>query len=697
MLVPCEHLAQRVTDHGLAGPAIDALVWIVGQIEEHEARNERGAGPAAAPEELPVAEANGIDAYENPLLAAKLAQRSRERRTAGLVIIGRRKQREEAAALHLPRSLQTQKIENGGGKVVELGMKARSTPLGKHTGERQDHRHLEHRLVHARAVSPRAVLQELLAVIRDEDHEGLLRKALLVQPRQNPAEEAVHVGHLAGVLGAEVSHVRFAKPRLTPVEQKEQPDAFARAVPGRGDVALVAEVVEGVEGRRGLVGRVGVDLVQIDEETAVVCSCDEGLDESLPDHLSVLLGSASPRGERAQGAVVHELVEVLREARAKRDLRVVDDTEGRVARALQQRRQVGHGRRKGGAARSYAVGNGVQRRQQRCHRGACPGGVRRGVDERDPAARQPGQRRCGDGVGAVGIGVVRPQRVEENQQDVVGTPETLRPRLGQLLGVALDARLAPANLRQCRRGRATDRRPGNREAQAQRDDAARQSGEIDVEDNLGRPGKRAQRPALQHALLAAVVDEAERDATERRGGKLRAPGIEPDAAAQTRRLGQREVVGDDTSRRLHEPAAFDPCGRSIPPHLRARSIDPDSPHLDALASIAVLVRLPLPARPVAWQQVQTIRSDALELGPDTKRAAAVYRGPRRDGAHRSPIPQDPQLLGGQRSALHGSAQLETNRERLWAHHGHLDDRVPPARPREAAPLAVRLRLGPAGR
>ena len=74
-----------------------------------------------------------------------------------------------------------------------------------------------------------AVLQQLLTVIRGQDHRGPLQLSRLIERRENPTQEVIHLAHRRGIKGPHHRLVLGDKRILLPRHHELLPDRFADA------------------------------------------------------------------------------------------------------------------------------------------------------------------------------------------------------------------------------------------------------------------------------------------------------------------------------------------------------------------------------------------------------------------------------------------------------------------------------------
>src|SRR4029079_5979202 len=132
----------------------------------------------------------------------------------------------------------------------------------------QQQRHLDQRIEQRPAVLDVPVLQELLAVVGDQDHQRVCQEAAPLQLGQQQGELGVEIGDLVVVQIDQVLHVAGSQPEVG--------SALGEHVADRVRVAAADELLGGrpggeaarVIGRRR-VGAVRVDEVEIEEERFV--------------------------------------------------------------------------------------------------------------------------------------------------------------------------------------------------------------------------------------------------------------------------------------------------------------------------------------------------------------------------------------------------------------------------------------------
>ncbi len=95
--------------------------------------------------------------------------------------------RQQASALHLSGNLQAEQIENRGGKVDQPGGSRRPNARGNDALEREDERNVKDFFIKALSVPQPSVLHELLAMIREKDHQRRFVQPVVFQIIQDAA------------------------------------------------------------------------------------------------------------------------------------------------------------------------------------------------------------------------------------------------------------------------------------------------------------------------------------------------------------------------------------------------------------------------------------------------------------------------------------------------------------------------------
>ncbi len=307
----------------------------------------------------------------------------------------------EAPAFHAGRNRQIQEIEDRRRHVHLLGLPLHD-PAAPHPGDPHDQGDVQHLLVQRPAVLPAAVLEELLAVIGDEDDHGVLQKPAPAEEVEQLAEGRVVGGDLGVIEVQEVpEHLRRGRDLslFDPVQEVHPDEAL---VPHAGGEALP-------ERERGSIGGVRLHGVEIEEEGSVPLP----LGPQPAGGLGVDVGRRAvfPRQELVG-------LEPLAQAEAARHIAVGDEPGGLVPPLPQALRQ-GDGLPGEDVPPAVdAMGAGQQAGEDGGGGGAGPGGLGHGVPEEDRAAGEgvdAGRDRPGIAIAAE---VVRPQGVDEIDDDV---------------------------------------------------------------------------------------------------------------------------------------------------------------------------------------------------------------------------------------------------------------------------------------
>ena len=178
-------------------------------------------------------------------------------------------QRHEAAALHGQVVLDAHELQQGGGHVLQLADVGIALALGQVALPADDEGHHQRALVHAVMVEVAVVIVQRLAVVGDEDDDGVLLQVQVVQLGEDLLDAAVHVGHRAVVLGDDIVRIGAAFRHPAPdvvAEGLEVVHLLHALVIGIKGVALEEHVVEGGGGQ---VGRVGIHVAQEQHEGLV--------------------------------------------------------------------------------------------------------------------------------------------------------------------------------------------------------------------------------------------------------------------------------------------------------------------------------------------------------------------------------------------------------------------------------------------
>ena len=130
------------------------------------------------------------------LLAAGIDGAEINLRVGGVIPegVGTFQHRAEALALGALVGTEAAEVGDGGIKVDEFSDTLGGPSVGGITWVADDERHAG-RVFVERTLLPEAVLAEVVAVVADEDDDGVLIQALLLELGQHQAELGVHEGH----------------------------------------------------------------------------------------------------------------------------------------------------------------------------------------------------------------------------------------------------------------------------------------------------------------------------------------------------------------------------------------------------------------------------------------------------------------------------------------------------------------------
>ena len=286
-------------------------------------------------------------------------------------------------------------LEHGGHDIHGLDLLGHVLPGAAPSRKLHDEGDPDQLVEHAPAVEPLAVVQELLAVVGQEDDQGVLVEPAVLQHLEEAAELLVAECDIAVVLG----HQPLAIGGL---------EVVGARVPG-GMAGRRVRLEHPVEGRGRRVGHVRVHGVHVQERGEATARFEPGegrVHHHVGSHqLARLVVLAVEAGEEVEAPVEARLGAV--------DHRVGDRGPGGVTLRLEHLgdRRVRRIERVSELHRPVLAGE--ERRQDRSHRRLRPRGMGHRLVEHDRVLREGVQVRGGVARVAIGPGVVGPQRVHQ--------------------------------------------------------------------------------------------------------------------------------------------------------------------------------------------------------------------------------------------------------------------------------------------
>ena len=240
--------------------------------------------------------------------------------------VGTFQHRAEALAFDAFVGLEVAEVGDGRVEVDEFGDALGGPSVGGIARVTNDERYAGRVFVEG-ALLPEAVLAEVIPVVADEHHDGVLLEALLLQLGQHQAELGVHEAHRGkvGLLGGALGVLGHPIVGDGGVGESHGGFRLTVAVGFLGQLHLILRVLGEVRLRRD-VGRVRTEEADREEERLIALLAEE-VDRLRGDLAVGLFGIGAVGGEPAQGATVitraHEdlahLARVLRCGRAGRD------------------------------------------------------------------------------------------------------------------------------------------------------------------------------------------------------------------------------------------------------------------------------------------------------------------------------------------------------------------------------------------
>ena len=217
--------------------------------------------------------------------------------------VGTFQHRAEALALGALVGLEVAEIGDGGVEVDEFGDALGGPSVGGITRVADDERHAG-RVFVKRTLLPEAVFAEVIPVVADEHHDGVLIETLLLELGQHQAELGVHEGHRGevGLLGRALGIL--GHPIIRHGGVRECHGGLRLAVAGGflGQLHLVLRVLGEVR-LRGDVGRVRAEEADREEERLIALLAEE-VDRLRGDLAVGLLGVGAVGGKPTEGAAV---------------------------------------------------------------------------------------------------------------------------------------------------------------------------------------------------------------------------------------------------------------------------------------------------------------------------------------------------------------------------------------------------------